>query len=375
MFISEYFLILCQPKPNNMETTKKFMPHAKTGLSFLCITVLFFALSLSSCKNTDEKTLVKNITYDVLINNENATPGMKEFWWKNNIEQSKREAFLKLLFEKIDSNAIHVTDGEGKVLGMDEIKNKMIINDTVVMMRQTESLEYFDTIITITVTPEQINMIRFRESWTYDPVTFEITKHLQSYGLCYVKKNAYSRTYHAEPFFWVSCADKENFSDPKKVLTERIAYSLPLFEKGNVEMLNTIELEGDTNDIRTYLNSMWSNVLEEKLKNVKDLDYATLEFSEISLDTIIQQALRSIRKNFTTTVSNDEIEKDLLGFIMNYGKTLYFHERWLVDLNTMEISKEVQVVSPGINIYNKGLLMGSRYFYVLAFRSKMWQPL
>jgi hypothetical protein len=338
----------------------------------VAVMAIFF---ISSCKNTEEKTLVKCITYDVMINHDNAPSAFRELWWQNNIEESKRDAFIKILFDKIDSNKITVTDENGKTLTMDDIKSRMIIKDTVIMMRKKEPMEYYDTVVTLTIEPKQINMIRFKESWTYDPETFEITKHIQSYGLSYSKKNLYSKIHHPEPFFWVSCTDEENFSHPQKVLSERITYCTNLFEKCNGDFLNTIKIEGDTTDIRAYLKDTWEAALNDKLKNVKDLDHATMELKDITLDTIKSQTYRSIRKSFAVKPTDAEIDKNMDEYIMNYGKTLYFHERWLVDLYTMEIKKDVQIISPGINIKKNGLFVGSRYFYSLVFKSKLWRPL
>jgi hypothetical protein len=344
-------------------------------ITMLCAAILLSALMMTSCKNTEEKSLVKSITYDVLINSDNALPSIKDYWWKYNIERSKRDAFITMLFNKIDSSLISVTDENGKVLTMDDIKLRMTIKDTVYMMRPSKPSEYFDTVITVEVTPEQLNMIRFKESWTYDPETFEITKYIQSYGLSYTKKNMYSRIYHPEPIFWVTCDDLENIHNTKKVLTERIAYSTPLFETHYPDAYNTIKMEGDTADIRTYLQTMWEAALSDKLKNVKDLDFTTLEFKDITIDTIKNQTIHSIKKILTASLTDKEIEKNMMDYIMNYGKTLFFHERWTVDMKTMAIKKDVQIVSPGINIKKNGILMGSRYYYSLAFKTKMWQPL
>lgn len=358
-----------------MEHTKINKQNALKKIATFCFAVLLSALMISSCKNTEEKNLVKGITYDVLINSDNLSSISGESWWKCNIERSKREAFIKVLFDKIDNSKITVTDENGKALTMENIKVRMIIKDTIAMMRQKEPYEYFDTVVNVVIKPEQINMIRFKESWTYDPETFEITKHIQSYGLSYSKKNIYSRVYHHEPFFWVMCDDQEVSTNPKKVLTERIAYSMPLYESHYPDVYNTIKIEGDTADIRAYLKTMWDAALNGMLKNMKDPDFTTLVFSDIKTDSVKNQITRSMKKNYSTTVTDKEIENSMLNYIMNYGKTLYFHERWTLDMTTMSIKKDIQVLSPGLNVKKNGLLMGSKYYFSLAFKNKMWQPL
>lgn len=82
-----------------------------------------------------------------------------------------------------------------------------------------------------------------------------------------------------------------------------------------------------------------------------------------------------MKKNFLKTVTDKEIENIMPDYIMNYGKTLYFHERWTLDMVTMSIKKDIQVLSPGLNVKRNGELMGSKYYFSLAFKNKMWQPL
>lgn len=342
----------------------------------LCLSFLLSMLIISSCKKAEEKTLVKNITYDVLINSDNILSITSENWWKCNIERSRREAFINALFLMINDSLIKVTDGNGTGLDSDDIKQRMFIKDTIVLMRKKDPAEYYDTIITVVVKPEQINMIRFKETWTYDPETFKITKQIKSYGLSFSKKDIYSKhVYHTEPFFWVACNDEEVSTNPKKVLTERIAYSLPMYELCLPDAYSVVKIDADTNDIRTFLKTMWGAALNGTLKNMKSPDFTTLVFSDLKTDSLKNQITRTMKKNYLANVADKELENKILDYVMDCGKTLYFHERWILDMKTMSIKKDIQIVSPGINIKRNGELMGSKYYFALAFKNKMWQPL
>lgn len=343
-------------------------------ITSLCILLFLSMLIMSSCKKAEEKTLVKNITYDVLINSDNINALADESWWKCNIERSKRETFINLLFDMIGDSTINVTDENGKQLYLADVEQRMIIKDTVVMVRKKEPYDYYDTIITVVVKPEQINMIRFNETWTYDPETYQITKQIKSYGLSFSKRDLYGQhVYHREPFFWVKCNEEEVSTNPKKVLTERIAYSLPLYESHHPDIYHVVKLDADTNEIRDFLKSVWSAALNGTLKNMKEPDFKDLVFPELKKDSLVAQITHTYKKH---NPSPDSVSIDkLCDFAGSEGKTLYFHERWIVDMTTMSIKKDVQVLTPGINVKQNGELKGSKYYFSLVYKNKMWQPL
>jgi hypothetical protein len=153
---------------------------------------------LSSCNAKKESAIVVNrIQYDVPVINED--PDVN--WWVNNMEGSKREVFLKEMFEKA---------GSGEVTAYDYFYNKMtpqevgsVGTDTIyqTLTRTVPPYDEFDTVIVERITYRDITRVRFLEEWEIDRKTMEVSKNVV--GIAPIYERGYENETYAQLMFWI----------------------------------------------------------------------------------------------------------------------------------------------------------------------------
>ncbi len=131
--------------------------------------------SISKNQSSKKVLITKRIQYDVFIKN---TDSLKD-WWMDNIEQTDREKFARMIIDKISSSKIKLYDFPFNTLLKDEDrKNILHPLKTVTLKRNKPPYDSYDTTIIQPLTPDKIIKIRFLEEWTLDPDAFELNKNV-----------------------------------------------------------------------------------------------------------------------------------------------------------------------------------------------------
>lgn len=167
----------------------------QVGYLLLMIPFLF------SCgkKGEEKKLVTERIQYDVTIK----SPDPDFDWWVQNLEGSKREAFIKNIL-----NAAY----SGKLKAYDIFHNPLSVNDVKAIGNRADTVTgtspnppYNDTVMVLTqeLDLQRITRVRFLEEWRMDENTLEFDKKvlgispiIESYA-----ENGELRGYM--PLFWV----------------------------------------------------------------------------------------------------------------------------------------------------------------------------
>jgi hypothetical protein len=345
----------------------------------ICIIAGLATMLLVACNpNGDDSknapvTISKNIEYDVSINNykwlkDDPIGTTSLIWYRNNIEASQRMAFIEMLFEKVLSGKLNITDMQDKAVDSANINQLFSYTDTVREFRPYPPFEPFDTIETFPILPEYITGMRFRENWTYNPITMAITKKVLAFApiMTPINYNPDGNIFQDEssPLFWIIC---DSNITQTEVLTKRIMYNTSfagdyLIAK-NLDSISTTSYFSKLLEL-IYLDSIPAYVFNnnnfaDSLISGKDLR-ATLN----PVDTI------HCKKSNPPFDEYDSIIKENLG----PGTVFRFLEEWNFDINTFAITKTVVgVCSVRLEFDEEGEWKGYRPLFWVYFND-IWQP-
>ena len=165
---------------------------------FPFVLLILSAALITGCSQQKEmKVLAEKIQYDVFV--KNADPDLA--WWVDNLEGSRRDPFLKDLFDKVYAGELQAYDYFNEPLSPDDVK--AIGNDTVysTLMRSYPPYEEYDTMVVMTITYLDVTKVRFLEQWEYDETSLEISKKIVGFAPVLVR-NYGTETYN-QVLFWV----------------------------------------------------------------------------------------------------------------------------------------------------------------------------
>jgi|WetSurMetagenome_2_1015567.scaffolds.fasta_scaffold578785_2 hypothetical protein len=162
--------------------------------------VFILLIIISSCKNNSGKKeiLASKIQYDVpVVSND---PQLD--WWINNLEGSKRDPFIKRIYEAAEKGDVRVYDYFNKPLAPDQVK--LIGIDTIyqVLKRTRPPYEEYDTTIITSMSYKDVTKIRYMEEWKWDPKTLEIEKKVLAIGP--VINREFGGMNYSQLMFWVA---------------------------------------------------------------------------------------------------------------------------------------------------------------------------
>ena len=162
---------------------------------------LFAILALTACSGKRE-ILTERIQYDVTISNED--PDLD--WWVNNMEGSKREPFLKEIFDKVFSGEIRSYDYFNAPYTPEEVR--LVGNDTIfqTLQRLEPPYDEYDTTIVTSITYKDVTRIRFMEEWQINKKNMQITKKVIGMAPVYVRK--YGQESFNQVLFWIYFDEK-----------------------------------------------------------------------------------------------------------------------------------------------------------------------
>jgi hypothetical protein len=322
---------------------------------------LFFCTQNLQAQN---QFLIKSIEYDVPIVNKDLCQGSElseTDWWKRNIETSKRCYFQHALLNKAIDGTIKVYDDKENELSIAAITKLISYSDTVRLARNKPPYSFYDTIYTKYISPSEITSIRFRETWYYDPLSYKITKEINSYSPLIaveqtVKYQNKTKTISKDtPLFWIKCSN--NYHDKTYLtLTDYIQYNCPIYFNMPIEMAqfgNLLNVSSDSLARTTYIRMIIFSALSENTKVYYSSDFSDYyDFRIDSLKTMPIKELFEIIGPDTTWVVKpnppyDEFDSVTYKNVDIFDLSMFrFYEKWLIDPETMEMQKVVMALSP-----------------------------
>lgn len=333
--------------------------------------ILFSLLIFPRILHAQNQVLIKSIEYDVPIINKDLCQGSElseTDWWKRNIETSKRWYFQQAILNKAIDGQIKVYDDNGNELNTVAITKLVTFSDTVRLARSKPPYNFYDTIISKYISPSEIHGIRFRETWYYDTISYKITKEITQYSPLITLDKAIkvqNKTKYVTqdiPLFWIKTNPNADIKD-YITLTDYILYNCPIYYNMPVAMPqfgNLVNISTDTMSRKIYT---WDLMFAAISNNIKA--YLSTDINDYYVYVIDSMAAFSKSEIFELAAKCDTLRmeratpphefvdsvvctvKDIDGVTM-----LRFHEKWLLDPNTMELQKEVMALSPCEEVKN-----------------------
>jgi hypothetical protein len=345
----------------------------------LTIGLLFLILAGIAPKvegQTTSRMLSKNIEYDVKINNFLfiGSLGLEESnhsWFRDNIEASARGAFLELLFNQLKAGKLELYDLNDQRMDFKNIHNLMLASvDTIYLTSTRPPYESYDSIVPKLIPPEEITALRFREQWTYDPITLAVHKKVLAYAPVWTpitfdqnQREVYGKS---KPLFWVKWS-KEPANT--KVLTKRIMSTV---------LFKSTDTWGKALNIDSIAIQKYTNRLLDKACN-DSIDAYTVGMGDISDDLVSGKELfLSLNRIDTIRMSRTAPPKDMYDtiiWIKPHVDAIRTLEEWQFDPITMAIEKKVVGVCPIEQCFDElGEFKGFRVYFWVYF-ADIWMPL
>lgn len=175
-------------------------------VSFLFLIILFAFLACAPKQAEKGELVTERIQYDVnIISPDSENPK----WWADNLEGSKREAFVNKIIEVALSGKVKLYNPfDDAVMTVDDLRNMLHRVDTVVVKDSEPPYLDKDTIVTKNISNSDINMIRYLEEWYMDSKTLKIEKKIL--GICpLIPYFTSSGEYLGKkPLFWIYFDEK-----------------------------------------------------------------------------------------------------------------------------------------------------------------------
>lgn len=171
--------------------------------TFFPVLIMIFLISCGNFSK-DKTVLCERIQYDVIINN----PDPGHYWWVNNIEGSKREPFIKNLFNAAFSGEMKAYDYFNNPLTIEQLK--MIGADTIyrTLTRSYAPYDEYDTVIITNLEYEDVKRIRFLEEWQYDENNIAINKNVVGISPLIERRDSEGNMIAVQPLFWLYFDEK-----------------------------------------------------------------------------------------------------------------------------------------------------------------------
>jgi hypothetical protein len=100
-------------------------------------------------------------------------------WWIENIETSKRMAFVQTLFDRAYAGKVKAYHADSrKQLTVEEVKRIGNESDTLTLQRPEPPYDHYDTIVHRAFSLNQIHKVKFLEEWSFDKDSYTMTKHV-----------------------------------------------------------------------------------------------------------------------------------------------------------------------------------------------------
>ena len=161
---------------------------------------LLLGLLITSChREPEKKVLTERIQYDVTIKN----PDADQDWWVQNMEGSKREAFIKMILDEAYSGKIKAYDAFNNPLTVEQVK--AIGNRTDTVLGPSPKPPYDDTLMVVKqqLQLRDITKVRFLEEWYIDEGTFKMEKKVVGIAPMILKYSETGELQGSMLLFWL----------------------------------------------------------------------------------------------------------------------------------------------------------------------------
>jgi hypothetical protein len=319
------------------------------------LSLMILGLFLFSCKKKHELIEVQRIEYDVLLNNYG-----NNYSWFDHIEGFTRISLFQHILDAAMNGKFRLEDSKGNEISPDRI------NEYLKVKWQSN-----DTDSVFSITPENLNGLRFRESWTVNSGTGKIEKEViaicplffQSHLL--INDKPFSE---AVPLFWIYPDLTESIGGDA-VVVQNIAY--------DVILDNSLSIVRES--YGEYLPFYFFNIEPVYRSLIIDaiLD-AGLKKKNKVYDFTFSEVNEQDRKLIETREETHSLWNDEKGQMMDTVMTqkldrsqvlrLKFAEQWSIDKLTLQITKKVIAVAPSVISYDEqGEFKGFRFLFWLVF--------
>lgn len=334
-----------------------------------------------------QNVLIKSIEYDVPIYNEASCLGPIQgpVWWKNNLEPSSRWYIENSLIGKAKKGSISVYTNEGKLMRTDEIwKSLWLSIDTIALTRAEPPHDTYDTIIPFELTPDEIQFIRFRETWSYDSKSFSIKKAISEYAPVYkLNLNNPDSSYDPEnvkyvPLFWIKCNPKNSSTKNFITLSGFVESNCKIVNRyiNYHEMYNLISVSDDSLGRETYLKDLFRSAQGGSMNIYKPYDVIDyLLYYKDKLEPASANECADLFDHTDTMMFQrpdppyDEYDSVVRQTLDPKTCGLFrFQEKWLINPSTMEIKKEVISFTPAQIVFDENYeLKGFKPLFTIFF--------
>ncbi|MBN2727668.1 MAG: hypothetical protein JXR53_00430 [Bacteroidales bacterium] len=318
--------------------------------------VSLIVIAFSACKKEEKRDLLtERIEYDVTIDNEDTMEP-----WMNNVSPSDRMSFLEFLFQQLEAGK--AVDSMGVKVDEASIKNMLMALDSNLQFGEAKLFEY--------VRNEQIEvqLLRFREKWTYNPETFCIYKQVDAVAPGIVLRDSTDFIYKVIPLFWVNC--DTSAIDHSRVLTSLII-SDALVQNTTMPV---VELYGES---PYYLNN-----IDEPLRNkfFMDLKEEVIMHNISAYDYFFKDMSVSDVENFrdhTDSIHVPDENGNLVAFevenkiLPKEFTRLKFVEKWEYSTEPFVFQKTVMGINPSLYVEDEyGTFQGYRPMFWVVFNDE-----
>ncbi len=157
-------------------------------------------LLITSCGNQNKQVVItQKIQYDVNIKNDR--PDFDP--WIENINHQQRLGFVKNLIQSAYEGKIKAYDYFHKELSLEDLKKIGVDTLYTTLTRTYPPYEEFDTLIIKKFRFEDINKIRFLESWKMDTTRFVFEKKVIAIAPIMDKYDPDGNLLGKQPLFWI----------------------------------------------------------------------------------------------------------------------------------------------------------------------------
>jgi hypothetical protein len=178
---------------------------------YLYLLPIAFIIAIFACNNkkteTDNKNkkiLAERIQYDVMIK----SPDPDYDWWRENIEGSKRETFVRTILDLAYSGKVKAYDYFNNPLTPEEVKKIGNRVDTVYYPDPVQPNKIIDTVFKTTLNIQEITKVRFLEEWYLDEKSYSFDKKVVGLMLMMPSYGDSSEIRGYMPICWLYFDDK-----------------------------------------------------------------------------------------------------------------------------------------------------------------------
>jgi hypothetical protein len=328
----------------------------------IILLVAIAVIMITACGKQDKTEIItKQIVYDVVINNqkvicEEGSEDASWSWFFNNIEASARCQFLENLFEKVISDTLNkdtlkITDDDGIKLAVDQYNQRLIVYDSV---KYYPPYLVCDTLIASVIGPKDVYILRFKEKWTYDPATMQISKKVLAYAPLYFPNDPArpgKRVSKPVPLFWMQ---QDTNAECNSLFTDKILYSVAFNDPPALVNPDSANCAEYVNDLLQYVckdsipANIWDNWSKTDLRGHDNIWKAEVlpKRNQKTIDSVVPGIYWQVFYGLENIDKTDTLYPDAVraGLHFSQPEGICFVEEWYLNPVSLQLAKKVEMV-------------------------------